>query len=191
MVPDLLAGYSFLSAVTAKDGPMGLPQMIGKTMERMTGLKFTFDAGPSGFPGRLRMQWTGGPTIARGLGEYAGNLFGNPDTYIAALAAVGPSFIRGYSPIAAPSKLGGIISLFEEIGVKSLVAIVAGTVFDPPPVSTNTYAPRDNPRGQQRGLGGGRKQMEYSSKPGGSSAHRFGVSTYREIHPMVSLGAYR
>lgn len=189
MVPDLLAGYSFLSAVTAKDDITGLPGMIGKTFERMTGLRITFDTGPNGFPSRMRLHWTGGPTIARGLSEYFGNLLANPDTYIATVCAIGPGYIRGYSPIK-PGKVDSLLSLCEEAGTKSLTAIVAGTIFDPPPnLDTNTYAPADNPRGNMRGLTSV-KNMRFASLPGGSGGRRYGSPVYREII-QASPGGYR
>lgn len=190
MVPDLLAGYTFLSSVTAKDGDLTLPGMIGKTVERMTGLAISgADSNGDGFPDRVQVRWTGGPTIARGLGEYMGNLLGNPDFWIATTLAILPGFIRGYSPIEAPSKLGSVINLMEEAGTKSMIAAVAGTIFDPPPnLDMNTYAPADNPRGPLRGLGTV-KQMSYHSqgRPHSRGGSRYGSIGYREAMDPVRM----
>jgi len=133
MIPNLLAAYSFLSAVTAKDNIEGVVPMLGKTIERMTGLAIGgMDMNGDGFPDRLTVKWTGGPTIARGIGDYMNNLFSNPDTFLTLLAAVAPSYIRSVWPLSSPSEVNSVLSVIEAAGSKSFKAVVAGTIWDPP-----------------------------------------------------------
>ena len=147
MVPDLLAGYTFLAAITAKDDVEGLVPMLLVAIRRMTGFQFYGnDTNGDGFPDKVGVRWAGGPTIARGLSEYFGNLMSNPDTWISLVAAIGPGFVKSYSPISAPGKINSAISIIEEAGSKSFVAVLAGTIFDPPPEmgGTNTQANANN-----------------------------------------------